>query len=140
MFDRVAGVYDLMNTAMTAGMHHRWRQRAAERAELGPGDGALDVCCGTGDLAIELAARVGPQGTVVTNPAFGATYGLKLGRDFRLGFFLGLTAPVGMGGGDKPNPDAAAVIKLGVPARSAMDNAMFAVNDFTVFPGVGSVG
>jgi demethylmenaquinone methyltransferase / 2-methoxy-6-polyprenyl-1,4-benzoquinol methylase len=65
MFDRVAGVYDLMNTAMTAGMHHRWRQRAAERAELGPGDGALDVCCGTGDLAIELAARVGPQGTVV---------------------------------------------------------------------------
>jgi demethylmenaquinone methyltransferase/2-methoxy-6-polyprenyl-1,4-benzoquinol methylase len=65
MFDRIAGVYDLMNTAMTAGMHHRWRQRAAERAELGPGDGALDVCCGTGDLAIELAARVGPQGTVV---------------------------------------------------------------------------
>jgi len=65
MFDRIAGVYDLMNTAMTAGMHHRWRQRAAARAELGPGDAALDVCCGTGDLAIELAARVGPEGTVV---------------------------------------------------------------------------
>jgi len=65
MFDRIAGVYDLMNTAMTAGMHHRWRQRAADRAELGPGDAALDVCCGTGDLAIELAARVGPEGTVV---------------------------------------------------------------------------
>jgi demethylmenaquinone methyltransferase / 2-methoxy-6-polyprenyl-1,4-benzoquinol methylase len=65
MFDRIAGVYDLMNTAMTAGMHHRWRQRAADRAVLGPGDAALDVCCGTGDLAIELAARVGPEGTVV---------------------------------------------------------------------------
>jgi demethylmenaquinone methyltransferase/2-methoxy-6-polyprenyl-1,4-benzoquinol methylase len=65
MFDRIAGVYDLMNTAMTAGMHHRGRQRAADRAELGPGDAALDVCCGTGDLAIELAARVGPEGTVV---------------------------------------------------------------------------
>jgi demethylmenaquinone methyltransferase/2-methoxy-6-polyprenyl-1,4-benzoquinol methylase len=65
MFDRIAGVYDLMNTAMTVGMHHRWRQRAADRAELGPGDAALDVCCGTGDLAIELAARVGPEGTVV---------------------------------------------------------------------------
>jgi demethylmenaquinone methyltransferase/2-methoxy-6-polyprenyl-1,4-benzoquinol methylase len=65
MFDRIAGVYDLMNTAMTAGMHHRWRGRAAERAELGPGDAALDVCCGTGDLALELAGRVGPEGSVV---------------------------------------------------------------------------
>ncbi len=56
MFDRIAGVYDLMNTAMTAGLHHRWRERAADRAELGPGDVALDACCGTGDLAFELAA------------------------------------------------------------------------------------
>ena len=65
MFDRIAGVYDVMNTAMTAGMHHRWRERAADRAELGPGDAALDVCCGTGDLAFELARRVGPDGVVV---------------------------------------------------------------------------
>ena len=65
MFDRIAGVYDLMNTAMTAGMHHRWRERAADRAELGPGDAALDLCCGTGDLAFELARRVGPDGVVV---------------------------------------------------------------------------
>src|SRR6266540_512895 len=65
MFDRIAGVYDLMNSAMTAGMHHRWRARAADRAELSPGDTALDTCCGTGDLAFELARRVGPQGTVV---------------------------------------------------------------------------
>ena len=65
LFDRFAGVYDLMNTAMTAGMHHRWRQRAANRAELRPGDSALDVCCGTGDLALELTRRVGPDGAVV---------------------------------------------------------------------------
>jgi demethylmenaquinone methyltransferase/2-methoxy-6-polyprenyl-1,4-benzoquinol methylase len=65
MFDRIAGVYDLMNTAMTGGMHHRWRERAADRAELDPGAAGLDVCCGTGDLALELAARVGPQGSVV---------------------------------------------------------------------------
>jgi demethylmenaquinone methyltransferase / 2-methoxy-6-polyprenyl-1,4-benzoquinol methylase len=65
MFDRVARVYDLMNTAMTAGMHHRWRERAADRAELDPGGAALDVCCGTGDLALEVAERVGPGGTVV---------------------------------------------------------------------------
>ncbi|MDX6626311.1 MAG: demethylmenaquinone methyltransferase / 2-methoxy-6-polyprenyl,4-benzoquinol methylase [Solirubrobacterales bacterium] len=65
MFDRVAGNYDALNSVMTAGLHHRWRKRAAARAELGPGDSALDVCCGTGDLALELAGRVAPGGNVV---------------------------------------------------------------------------
>ena len=65
MFDRIAGVYDLMNTAMSAGLHHRWRERAADRAELAAGDYALDACCGTGDLAFELARRVGPAGRVI---------------------------------------------------------------------------
>ena len=65
MFDRIAGVYDVMNTAMTAGLHHRWRERAADRAEVGPGDSALDVCCGTGDMALELRRRIGPEGRVV---------------------------------------------------------------------------
>src|SRR5947199_4084694 len=65
MFDRIAGVYDLMNTAMTAGMHHRWRERAADRAQLEAGDAALDACCGTGDLALELARRVGAGGKVI---------------------------------------------------------------------------
>jgi demethylmenaquinone methyltransferase/2-methoxy-6-polyprenyl-1,4-benzoquinol methylase len=65
MFDRIAGVYDPMNTAMTVGMHHRWRKRAADRAQLGPGDAALDVCCGTGDLTFELAERVGTEGSTV---------------------------------------------------------------------------
>jgi demethylmenaquinone methyltransferase/2-methoxy-6-polyprenyl-1,4-benzoquinol methylase len=65
MFDRVAGRYDALNSVMTAGLHHRWRERAAERTELAPGDFALDVCCGTGDLALELADRVAPDGHVV---------------------------------------------------------------------------
>jgi demethylmenaquinone methyltransferase / 2-methoxy-6-polyprenyl-1,4-benzoquinol methylase len=65
MFDRIAGHYDAMNSVMTAGLHHRWRQRAAARAELREGDSALDVCCGTGDLALELARQVGPTGSVV---------------------------------------------------------------------------
>jgi demethylmenaquinone methyltransferase / 2-methoxy-6-polyprenyl-1,4-benzoquinol methylase len=65
MFDRIAGRYDLLNSLMTAGLHHRWRQRAADRAELRPGDAALDVCCGTGDLALELATRVTPGGSIV---------------------------------------------------------------------------
>ena len=65
MFDRVASNYDALNSVMTAGLHHGWRQRAAERAELAPGDSALDVCCGTGDFALELAERVTPGGHVV---------------------------------------------------------------------------
>ena len=65
MFDRIAQVYDLMNSVMTAGLHHRWRARAADLTELGPGGRALDVACGTGDLAIELSRRVGPAGQVI---------------------------------------------------------------------------
>ena len=59
MFDRIAGVYDVMNTVMTAGLHHRWRSRAVDLARVGPGTRALDVATGTGDLAIELASRGG---------------------------------------------------------------------------------
>jgi demethylmenaquinone methyltransferase/2-methoxy-6-polyprenyl-1,4-benzoquinol methylase len=65
MFDRIAGFYDRMNSLMTAGMHHRWRARAAELAELPRGGSALDVATGTGDLALELARWVGPDGFVV---------------------------------------------------------------------------
>jgi demethylmenaquinone methyltransferase/2-methoxy-6-polyprenyl-1,4-benzoquinol methylase len=65
MFDRLAGVYDLMNTAMTAGLHHSWRTRAAEEALVGAGSRVLDVATGTGDLAIELARRVGLTGEVI---------------------------------------------------------------------------
>src|SRR5215211_995816 len=59
MFDRIAGVYDVMNSVMTAGLHHRWRSRAADLARVGPGSRALDVATGTGDLAIALARRGG---------------------------------------------------------------------------------
>lgn len=65
MFDRIARVYDLMNSVMTAGLHHQWRRRAADLAEVGLGDRVLDVATGTGDLALELASRVGTSGEVV---------------------------------------------------------------------------
>jgi len=57
MFDRISGFYDLVNTVMTVGLHHRWRARAADLAAIGPGSRVLDVATGTGDLAIELASR-----------------------------------------------------------------------------------
>jgi demethylmenaquinone methyltransferase/2-methoxy-6-polyprenyl-1,4-benzoquinol methylase len=65
MFDRIAGLYDAMNTVMTAGLHHRWRDRAVELAGVGPGSRVIDVATGTGDLAVALARAVGPDGEVV---------------------------------------------------------------------------
>jgi len=65
MFDRIAGLYDGMNTVMTAGLHHRWRERAVELARVGPGSRVIDVATGTGDLAIALARAVAPNGEVV---------------------------------------------------------------------------
>jgi demethylmenaquinone methyltransferase/2-methoxy-6-polyprenyl-1,4-benzoquinol methylase len=65
MFDRIAGIYDLLNQVMTAGLHHRWRARAVELAALSPGARVLDVATGTGDLAFALAGAVGPTGEVI---------------------------------------------------------------------------
>jgi demethylmenaquinone methyltransferase / 2-methoxy-6-polyprenyl-1,4-benzoquinol methylase len=65
MFDRIAGIYDRLNSVMTAGLDYRWRVRAADLAGVAPGGRVLDVATGTGDLALELASRVGAAGTVV---------------------------------------------------------------------------
>jgi hypothetical protein len=70
------------------------------------------------------------------NPVLGATYLIKPAPDLRLALFLGVTVPIGGGGGDKPDPANALANNAGVLARSAMDNAMFAVNYFTVIPGL----
>ena len=61
MFGRIAGRYDRMNSLMTGGRHHGWRRLVARLADPAPGRLALDLCCGTGDQALELARlRRGP--------------------------------------------------------------------------------
>lgn len=65
MFGRIAGIYDRLNTLMTAGLHHVWRRRAVDLAEIGPGDRVIDVATGTGELAFEAARRVGTGGEIV---------------------------------------------------------------------------
>ncbi|MHB8793300.1 MAG: bifunctional demethylmenaquinone methyltransferase/2-methoxy-6-polyprenyl-1,4-benzoquinol methylase UbiE [Thermoleophilia bacterium] len=64
MFGGIARRYDLMNTIMTAGMHHRWRRIAVRLTGLESGGTALDCCCGTGDFSFALFDAVGPMGSV----------------------------------------------------------------------------
>lgn len=79
----------------------------------------------------------GPGGTAVVNPVIAGTNVWTLIRGLDLNLFVGITLPVGMGGGNNATSQAAAAASAGILARSAMDNAMFAVNDFTIFPGLG---
>jgi demethylmenaquinone methyltransferase/2-methoxy-6-polyprenyl-1,4-benzoquinol methylase len=65
VFHSVARRYDLMNDLMTWGLHRRWKRRAIRLSEVRPGDAALDLAGGTGDLAVLLARAVGPEGSVV---------------------------------------------------------------------------
>jgi demethylmenaquinone methyltransferase / 2-methoxy-6-polyprenyl-1,4-benzoquinol methylase len=65
MFDRIAPIYDRMNTVMTAGLDAGWRRAAVRAAELAPGMRALDVACGSGAITRELARGVGSEGAVI---------------------------------------------------------------------------
>jgi demethylmenaquinone methyltransferase/2-methoxy-6-polyprenyl-1,4-benzoquinol methylase len=65
VFDSVAPSYDLMNDLMSAGLHRLWKQFTLGRAALRPGQQALDVAAGTGDLTVGLARQVGPSGLVL---------------------------------------------------------------------------
>ena len=65
MFDRIARVYDLMNSVMTAGLHHRWRERAADLAARGARRPRARRGLRHRRPGVELARRVGPGGTVI---------------------------------------------------------------------------
>lgn len=77
----------------------------------------------------------------VSNMAIGVMYGIKLPAGFRIGLALTATIPIGTGGyGDVKtgagDPNTTEATKAAVLAREGMDNVMFAVNDFSVVPGL----
>lgn len=65
VFDSVAGNYDLMNDLMSGGLHRLWKRFALAQTGLRPGQRALDVASGTGDLGAGLARQVGKDGLAV---------------------------------------------------------------------------
>jgi len=79
VFDSVADNYDLMNDLMSAGAHRIWKRFTLALANLRPGQRALDVAGGTGDLAAGLARQVGERGLIVLTDINSAM--LRRGRD-----------------------------------------------------------
>lgn len=67
VFSRIARRYDMMNSVISMGLHHRWRRRTVAEAGLEPGAVVLDVAAGTGDLALEFARTGIPAKVVVTD-------------------------------------------------------------------------
>jgi demethylmenaquinone methyltransferase/2-methoxy-6-polyprenyl-1,4-benzoquinol methylase len=65
IFDRIAPIYDQLNDALSLGQHRIWKRMAVKWAQPKGGDTALDLCCGSGDLAFLLAKSVGKTGTVI---------------------------------------------------------------------------
>jgi demethylmenaquinone methyltransferase/2-methoxy-6-polyprenyl-1,4-benzoquinol methylase len=79
MFDRIARVYDVMNRVMTGGMDSRWRSFAVRQMALQSGERALDLGCGTGDMAIAVA-RLSPADTHIIGVDFSEGM-LAVGRE-----------------------------------------------------------
>ena len=79
VFDSVADKYDLMNDLMSAGVHRLWKRYALSQTGLRPGQAALDVAGGTGDLAAGMAGQVGERGLVVLSDINESM--LRVGRD-----------------------------------------------------------
>src|SRR6201996_9430619 len=86
VFDSVAGNYDLMNDLMSGGAHRLWKHFTLSLANLKPGQRALDVAGGAGDLAAGLARQVGQRGMVVLTDINAAMLGRGRERLLDAGF------------------------------------------------------
>lgn len=65
VFKSVAGNYDVMNDAMSLGVHRAWKWFAVAQSGVKLGDRVLDLAAGSGDLSLKFANKVGPEGQVV---------------------------------------------------------------------------
>ena len=65
LFDRIAPAYDNLNDLLSLGLHRLWKRQAGAWLDPVPGQRLLDLCCGTGDLALVLAEKVRPGGLVL---------------------------------------------------------------------------
>jgi demethylmenaquinone methyltransferase/2-methoxy-6-polyprenyl-1,4-benzoquinol methylase len=79
MFDAIAGRYDLLNHLLSVGIDRRWRKRAIRSLRLTGRERVLDLCTGTGDLAIA-AMRARPPARRVVGVDFAGAM-LRVGRD-----------------------------------------------------------
>lgn len=64
IFNRIAPVYDHLNDWLSFGLHRLWKQMTVKWSNANSGDICLDLCCGSGDLAILMAQAAGPTGAV----------------------------------------------------------------------------
>jgi demethylmenaquinone methyltransferase/2-methoxy-6-polyprenyl-1,4-benzoquinol methylase len=64
IFNRIAPVYDDLNQRLSFGLHRIWKRMTVGWSEAAEGQTCLDLCCGSGDLALMLAEQVGRTGRV----------------------------------------------------------------------------
>ncbi len=79
VFHSVAGKYDIMNDAMSLGIHRLWKQFAIAQVGVRPGHTVLDLACGTGDLTLKMSPQAGPDGLVIASDINASM--LQNGRD-----------------------------------------------------------
>jgi demethylmenaquinone methyltransferase/2-methoxy-6-polyprenyl-1,4-benzoquinol methylase len=121
MFAAIAGTYDFLNHLLSLNQDKAWRRACVEAAGVRSGDVVLDVCTGTGDLAMELARAVGPTGRVVGTDFCEAMVRLGVPKAAAAG------APVGLGVADTlrlPFRDASfRAVTVGFGIRNVADLA-----------------
>jgi demethylmenaquinone methyltransferase/2-methoxy-6-polyprenyl-1,4-benzoquinol methylase len=123
VFDSVAPKYDLMNDLMSGGMHRLWKQFTLSQTNLRPGQRALDVAGGTGDLARGMAAQVGEQGLVVLSDINGAMLAHGRNRLIDAGLLRGVSY-VQANAERLPFPDASFdCVTIGFGLRNVTDKA-----------------
>jgi demethylmenaquinone methyltransferase/2-methoxy-6-polyprenyl-1,4-benzoquinol methylase len=123
VFDSVAPKYDLMNDLMSGGMHRLWKQFTLSQTRLRPGQRALDVAGGTGDLARGMAAQVGEQGLVVLSDINGAMLAHGRNRLIDAGLLRGVSY-VQANAERLPFPDSSFdCVTIGFGLRNVTDKA-----------------